>query len=74
MALVASAVLVHIMMHWSWVCGVVVSKILRRNSREARVDDGSKTLWGVGMLIVVLHLLAALLAIAYVTIEPPTTP
>ena len=73
MSLVAGAVLVHIMLHWSWVCGVVITKLLRRSVRTARLDDGSQTLWGVGMLIVVLHLLAALVGIAYVTVQPPPT-
>ncbi len=73
MSLVTGAVLVHIMLHWSWVCGVVITKLLRRPARVAKLDDGSQTLWGVGMLIVVLHLLAALVGIAYVTVQPPPT-
>ena len=71
MSLVAAAVLVHIMLHWSWVCGVFITKLLRRPARTAKLDDGSQTLWGVGMLIVVLHLLAALVGIAYLTVQPP---
>jgi len=70
-SLVGGAVVLHIMMHWSWVCGVVITKLLRRPAREAMLDDGSQTLWGVGMLIVVLNLLAALVGIAYLTVQPP---
>jgi len=73
MSLVAGAVVLHIMLHWSWVCGVVIAKLLRRPAREAKLDDGSQTLWGVAMLIVVLHLLAALVGIAYLTVQPPPT-
>jgi hypothetical protein len=71
MLFVAGAVLVHIMLHWSWVCGVVITKLLRRPARAAKLDDGSQTLWGVGMLIVVLHILAALVGLAYLTVQPP---
>jgi len=71
MTLVAGAVLVHLMLHWSWVCGVIVTKLLRRSTRSAKLDDGSQTLWGVGMLIVVINLLAALVGIAYVMVQPP---
>jgi hypothetical protein len=73
MSVVAGAVVVHIMLHWSWVCGVVITRLLRRSAREARLDDGSQTLWGVAMLILVLHLLAALVGVAYLTIQPPPT-
>jgi hypothetical protein len=59
------------MLHWSWVCGVVITKILRRPAREAKLDDGVQTLWGVGVLIVVLNLLAALVGLAYLTVKPP---
>lgn len=68
---VAGTVLIHIMLHWSWVCGVVITKILRRPAREAKLDDGVQTLWGVGVLIVVLNVLAALVGLAYLTVKPP---
>jgi len=71
MALVAGAVLVHLMLHWSWICGVIITKVLRRSARSIKLDDGSQTLWGVGMLIVVINLLAALVGIAYVMVQPP---
>lgn len=73
MALVAGAVLIHLMLHWSWVCGVVITKILRRPARQAKLDDGIQTLWGVGMLIVVLNVLAALVGLAYLMVQPPPT-
>ena len=31
------AILLHVMLHWSWVCGVIVTKLLRRS--------GARTLW-----------------------------
>ena len=59
------------MMHWSWVCGVVITKLLRRSAREANVDDGSRTLWGVGMLIVLVNLIGSLVGLAYLMIQSP---
>ena len=36
LAVIALAILLHVMMHWSWVCGVVVTKLLRRSARSER--------------------------------------
>ena len=74
MAVISGAVLLHVMLHWSWVCGVVVAKVLRRRGSAARLDDGRQTLWGVALLIVVLNLLAILVGVAYLSITPPPTP
>ncbi len=71
LAAIALAILLHVMMHWSWVCGVVITRLLRRSAREANVDDGSRTLWGVGMLIVLVNLIGALVGLAYLMIQGP---
>ena len=68
------ALLLHIMMHWSWVCGVIITKLLKRSAREAKLDDGAQTLWGVGMLIVVVNILGLLVGAAYLTVQPPAAP
>ena len=68
------AVLLHIMLHWSWVCGVIITKLLKRSAREAKLDDGAQTLWGVGMLIVVVNILGLLVGAAYLTVQPPAAP
>ena len=71
-AVVALAILLHIMMHWSWVCGVVLTKLVGRRVKNARLDDGSQTLWGVAMLIVVVNLLGVLVGLAYLTASRPS--
>jgi hypothetical protein len=72
--IIGLALLLHIMMHWSWVCGVVITKLLKRPAREAKLDDGAQTLWGVGMLIVVVNILGLMVGAAYLTVQPPAVP
>ena len=69
MCSMALAVLLHLMLHWSWVCGVVALRVAK--DKKAKLDDGIRTLYGVGLLIVVLHVLAIALAAAYFTVQPP---
>jgi hypothetical protein len=74
LAALAGAVLVHVMLHWSWVCGMVAQKLRkRRGAASAAVShDGSRTLWGVGLLIMVFHAIAAGVAAAALCLRGPT--
>lgn len=61
----AGEVLIHVMLHWSWVCGVVESRFLSRPAgKRAAGDDGGRTLVGVILLAVTLLLMGAGLGIA----------
>jgi hypothetical protein len=72
LCLFALTVLLHVMLHWSWVCGVVAARLPRRNGQPARQpDDGIRTLYGVGTLIAIANLLGLLLAAAALSIVPP---
>lgn len=71
LAVVALVILLHVMLHWSWVCGVVITRLLRRKRSGAAGDDGSQTLYGVATLIVLLHVVGALVAAASLTIRAP---
>ncbi len=51
-------VVVHVTLHWNWVCSVTNTLIRRR---PAGKDDGARTLIGVGMLLAILHVLGGLL-------------
>jgi hypothetical protein len=65
------AILLHVMLHWSWVCGVLVSRVLRRAGPKQTLDEGQQTLLGVGLLIVVVNVIGALIGLAYLTIQGP---
>ena len=63
-------ILVHVMFHWSWVCGVFFSRIWKRE-RSAMPDDGTRTIYGVGLMIVILHVVGGALALAALFVESP---
>lgn len=69
-AFVVLAVL-HVMLHWSWVCGVVTHRLLGRKGKGGEWSESTQTLIGVGFLVLLLHLLGALFLIALLTVQPP---
>lgn len=69
LSLLALGVLIHVMLHWSWVCGVITSRLSR--GKKGKLDDGVQTIWGVGLLIVILNILGAAIAVAAVAIQEP---
>jgi len=69
LCVLALGVLVHMMLHWNWVCSVLTAQIFK--SRQ-RIDDSMQTIYGVGFLILLLHLiLAGVIAAKYSVIRPP---
>ena len=70
LAVLFVAVLVHVMLHWSWVCGVIATRLLRRK-RAGKGDDGTETILGVVTLMGVFLLLGVLLTIAKLSLVPP---
>lgn len=70
-AALALSILVHVMLHWNWVCGLVAAKVSA--NRKGKVDDGLQTIYGVGLLILLLTLIGGVLAAAQLTIvQPPS--
>jgi len=67
----ALVVLLHVMLHWSWVCGVIAKSLSRRRARTVRLDEGTQTLYGVGLLIVVLNVVGLAIAAAALMIRSP---
>ena len=68
-AILALGILLHVMLHWSWVCGILAAKLSR--NKKAKIDDGTQTLYGVGLLIVLLNLLGLAIAVAALSIRGP---
>ena len=71
-AAMAAAVLLHVMMHWSWVCNVAAGGLDGlRGRKKQKVDEGMQTIYGVGTLIVLLNILGIAVAAALLTIQSP---
>ena len=66
LSMLGLGVVVHVMLHWAWVCGVLSTKILRK---KERMDEGTQTLVGVGAMIVMLHIVGFGVALAYFMIR-----
>jgi predicted nucleic acid-binding Zn ribbon protein len=56
-------------LHWNWVCSVLAAQILK--SRQ-RTDESMQTIYGVGVLIVILHvILIGVIVAKYGVVKPP---
>jgi hypothetical protein len=65
-------VVLHLMLHWNWVCGVLAARFMKRSDgKKPLVSEGTRTLWGVGLLIVLLNLMGLAIAAAVLTIRGP---
>lgn len=69
LAAFAGGILVHVMLHWSWVCTMVTGRFLGRG--KARIDEGLQTIYGVGLLIVLLAIVGGATAAAALSIKGP---
>ena len=70
LCIVAVLILLHVMLHWSWVCGVATQRLGKRLGRKITLDDSHQTIVGVGMLIGLLHLLGVFYLSALLTVRP----
>ena len=63
-------ILLHVTLHWPWVCGVIGQNYVRSKKRELQ-DDGIRTIYGVGFMIVLLNLLGIAIAAAAIMVQAP---
>lgn len=67
-AILGLGVLVHVMLHWPWVCSVFAKRVLGRGQVP---DDGIRTVYGVSLLITLLMLGAVAVGAAQWMIMSP---
>ncbi len=68
LAFLGIGVILHVMLHWTWVCSVVARRIFKTKEMP---DDGIRTVYGVGFLIVLLLTGAICVGVAMMTIRMP---
>jgi hypothetical protein len=71
LAVFALGVLIHVTLHWPWVCGIATARIMKSKSTAFR-NDGIRTLYGVATLIVIVNVIGVAVAVAALTIQPAT--
>lgn len=57
-------VLLHLILHWSWVCSFVSSRLSKFLGRTITVNESAKTIWGVATLIFILTCIGMVLMAA----------
>lgn len=67
LSVLAVGILIHLMLHWNWVCGVVATRFFG----GGKIDDGTQTLYGVGLLIVIVNVVGFAIAAAALSIQAP---
>ena len=74
LALLAVGILVHVMLHWTWVCGTIAMQLRRSRRGEAsgKIDDGTRTLYGVATIVVIVNIVGLLIAAASLMIRSPS--
>ena len=73
LAAMALMVLLHVMLHWSWVCGVVAQRLTKRLGRPVRIDEANQTVYGVGMLVLLFTVTGIVIAGAALSVREPGT-
>lgn len=71
-ATLALGVLIHLILHWTWVCGFVTNRLGNALGRVMKSNESTRTLYGVGTLIAVITGLAMIYtAAAFMVHQPP---
>ncbi len=62
-------IIIHVMLHWPWVCAICAKQILKR--KVGQIPDGTRTLYGVGTLIIIVNVLGLAIALAVLMVQSP---
>lgn len=68
----AVAVGLHLILHWTWVCGFVAARLSERAGRRITTNESTRTVYGVMMLIVILIGLMSAVAAAQRSVRGPS--
>jgi hypothetical protein len=68
LCLFALLVLVHVMLHWNWVCSVIATQVLRAKTRP---DEGMQTIYGVATMIGLLMIIVGTIIAAILSVKHP---
>ena len=72
LCVLAASILLHVMLHWTWVCGVVNGWVRKRQTAPGpKQDTGTRTLWGVALLIALCNIVGVGIAAAVLMIREP---
>lgn len=66
LCVLTAGITLHVMFHWSWICGVINRQVFKRTVIQ---QNGSDTLIGVGLIAVIIHVLAIGVLVARWAIE-----
>lgn len=69
----ALGILLHLMLHWSWICGVAANRLSKWFRRTIRIDEANQTVYGVGLLVVLFTLIGLVAAVASLQIKSDAT-
>lgn len=67
----ALLVLLHLILHWNWVCMFVTSRLSKWLDRRVVIGEAVRTIYGVALLIAVLTFMGIVVTAAEFQISPP---
>ena len=73
LATLALGILVHLILHWTWACGFITSRVSRRIGRPIRTNEATRTVYGVAFLLLILCVMGATLLAAEFSVAPPAS-